>query len=232
MRDELDQVRDARPEPERPSPRLVQSERNRLMAHIRNHEQSLPPVEQQSRRRQRWTVPLVVVAALVTAAAGWAVASREGNLDTPPFSGKTWQLTVGEGSNGDGSYKVCHSFQRTDQAPTDGNGLGTAGCETSRSDVGADSAITDVVPAVDTPTGLVIFVDLTTRPVATVRVVPDEGPVLEVASFRMPQSGEQFAAVEISGTPISVAVEAVDRHGTVIESRTIRDLTAPTTTFD
>ena len=223
MKDELDQVRTARPDIQPPSPRLVESERNRLMAHITDHKQSLAPGEQQIRRSRRWTVPMVVVAALATAAAGWAVASREGNLDTPPFSGETWKLIVGEGSNGDGTYKVCHKFQPTNEAATDGNGIGTAGCETSSSDSLTGSVITDVVPAVNTPTGLVMFVDLTAQPVAAVRVVADGGTALEIVPFRMAESGEQFAAVEIPGAPTSVTIEAIDTDRAVIGSRTVTE---------
>ena len=66
--------------------------------------------------------------------------------------------------------------------------------------------------------------ELTTRRVEMVRLTPSSGPAREVSPFRMPQSGKQFIAVELRGTPSSVTVEATDGKGRVIDSRTVADL--------
>jgi hypothetical protein len=71
VNDELDLVRDARPAISGPSPQLVETERNRLMSVIERESQrdSLRP----GRPKKRWAVPGLVVAALATAAAGYAL---------------------------------------------------------------------------------------------------------------------------------------------------------------
>lgn len=173
----------------------------------------------------RWTRGLLVVSVLATAAAGWAVATRGGNLPDPAFAGETWELVVGEESNGgNGTFKVCHSFRNPNVALTDGNGLGGAGCETSPDDAPAGVFIADASPAIATPTGVVILVDLTTAPVAQVELTADTGEVVTLTPFVMPQSGEQFVAAELSGAPSSVRVDALDDQGNVLETDVITDL--------
>lgn len=224
MSDELQRVRDARPHVDPPSPRVVHSARSSLMAQV---QQSDHPTESKngSRSRQRLGRGLLVVSVLATAAAGWAIATRGGNLPDPAFGGQTWELVVGEESNGgNGTFKVCHSFRTPNLTPTDGNGLGGAGCDTSPEDAPAGAVIADATAAVATPTGVVILVDLTTAPVAEVVMTTDTGEVLRFTPFVMPQSGEQFVAAEVLGKATSVQVDALDPQGTILESRTVTDL--------
>ncbi|MDP1818572.1 MAG: hypothetical protein Q8K58_01590 [Acidimicrobiales bacterium] len=71
MTDELDHVRGLRPPVSAPSRKLVKAERNRLMTIIdreARHEAGGP-----RRRKKRWLVPGLAIAALVTAAAGYAL---------------------------------------------------------------------------------------------------------------------------------------------------------------
>ena len=132
---------------------------------------------------------------------------------------------MGEESNGgDGTFKVCHSFRDPTLTASDGNGLGGAGCETSAAEAPAGALIADVIPAIATPTGVVVLVDLTTAPVAEVVLTADTGEVLRLTPFVMPQSGEQFVAAELFGTPTSVKVDAVDDQGTLLESHLVTDL--------
>lgn len=178
------------------------------------------------RSRQRLGRGLLVVSVLATAAAGWAVVNRGGNLPDAAFDGETWELVVGEESNGgNGTFKVCHSFRTPNLTPTDGNGLGGAGCETSLEGAPAGAVIADATAAVATPTGVVILIDLTTAPVAEVVLTADTDEVLMITPFVMPQSGEQFVAAEMSGAPTSVRVDALDADGAVLDSQVITDLT-------
>lgn len=175
--------------------------------------------------RRRLGRSLLVVSVLATAAAGWAVANRGGNLPDAAFEGETWELVVGEESNGgDGTFKVCHSFRTPNLTPTDGNGLGGAGCETSPGDAPAGAVIADATAAVATPTGVVVLVDLTTAPVGEVVLTADTGEVFTITPFVMPQSGEQFVAAEMSGTPSSVSVDVLDPDGAVLATLVITDL--------
>ena len=171
----------------------------------------------------------VLAAAIFVLGATAAAAAifREGNLPEPAFSGDTWALIVGEGANDEAGtvYKVCHKF-----APPEGsneaNGLGTAGCEVVSLSDSADSVFVEIVAAVDTPEGVVLFVDLTIEPVAMVSVLLDDGSSIDVAPLRMPQSGKQFAAIEIAADAAqSVTVRALDSDGRVMESRVVTDLT-------
>lgn len=225
MNDELERVREARPRVDPPSPPAVQRARSSLMAQIQLSE--APTGSQRgANSRHRWVKGgVLAVSVLVTAAAGWAVVSRGGNLPEPAFEGETWELVVGEESNGgDGTFKVCHSFRAPNLTATDGNGLGGAGCETSPNDAPEGALIADVIPAVATPSGVAVMVDLTTTPVSRVVLTTDGGEVLRVTPFVMPQSGEQFVAAELSGTPASVMVDAVDADGAVLESHLLTDL--------
>lgn len=224
MNDELEQVRDARPHVDPPSPRVVHSARSSLMAQI---QQSDHPTESRNgpSSRRRLGTGLLVVSVLATAAAGWAVVNRGGNLPDAAFEGETWELVVGEESNGgDGTFKVCHSFRTPNLTPADGNGLGGAGCETSPADAPAGAVIVDAAAAIATPTGVVILVDLTTAPVGEVVLTADTGEVFTITPFVMPQSGERFVAAEMPGTPASVSVDALDPDGVLLDSRVITDL--------
>ncbi len=224
MTDEINQIRDARPRVLPPSPRLVETERSRLMAHIRDHHDPAREIaSRKTGRSRRWAIPLAVVTVLGTAAAGWE-ALRGGNLDFPPFSGESWELIVGEETNGDGTYKVCYRFQSPNETPNDGNGLGRGGCTTSPDVSRTDRVILEVQSALQTPNGTVIFIGLSQQRVAKLIVTADGGSAVEVAPFAMPQSGKQLAAVELLGPATSVRVEALDDQGTVLETQVLSDL--------
>lgn len=176
-------------------------------------------------RRRRTTLLLTAALVVLGATAAWAY-SLSGVFSQPAFSGETWKLTVGEEANGDtGTYKVCHSFEPRVGANMV-NGLGVAGCGDWPSKNHA-SIMIDVVPAVHTEAGTVIFVDLTTEQVATVAVAPDKGAAVEVQPYRMPQSGKQYAVAELPSSATGATVSLLDNSGDVIEKRKIDDLSVP-----
>lgn len=179
------------------------------------------PAHAAQRPRVRRIVLTVAALLIVTAAAAAATVFGEGNLDPSPVSGDGWQLILGEGENGTtGTYKVCHTF-----APAEGlemaNGFGPSGCVTWPPDVPPDAVILDAVP-VETPGGMVLFVDLSDETFDTVSTTTDTGETVEVDPFRMPQSGKRFAVVELPGGTNSVEVELLGNGGDVIESRRVR----------
>ena len=71
MTDELDRIRDLRPSASPPSRRLVETERNRLMAVIDREARPEPSAPASGRRR--WVVAGAAIAILATAAAGYAL---------------------------------------------------------------------------------------------------------------------------------------------------------------
>lgn len=175
------------------------------------------------RARRKTTALLAAATLLLTVGAAWAY-TLDGTFPDPAFSGDTWKLTVGEAANGDtGTYKVCHSFEPLVGAHM-ANGLGTAGCGDWPAGE-RDKAIINLVPAVDTEDGVVLFVDLTTEPVATVSVVPDGRRPVNVKPYLMPKSGKQFAVVELPSAVRTATVRLLDTDGTVMEQQVINDLT-------
>lgn len=189
------------------------------MLHVITHSETIPARVAHRPRVRR--IALTVVALLVvTAAAAAATVFGEGSLDPAPVSGDGWQLILGEGENGTtGTYKVCHTF-----APAEGlemaNGFGPSRCVTWPPDVPSDAVILDAVP-VETPGGMVLFVDLSAETFDTVRTITSAGETIEVEPFRMPQSGKQFAVIELPGGTDSVKVEVLGDGGIVIESRRV-----------
>jgi hypothetical protein len=173
-------------------------------------------------RRTRKRMPLIAAALLVvTATAAGAAVFGDGLVDTPPFSGDHWQLIVGEDANGDtGTYKVCHRFAPA-KAPDEGNGFGPSGCVTWPPNAPTERIIIDAVP-VETPDGPLLFLDLSSTPFETVSTTTDGGHRADVQPFRMPQSGKQFAVVELPASTRSVTVRLLDRDGTLVEHRSVR----------
>ena len=166
-------------------------------------------------------IALIAAAILVLgAAAAAATVFRGGNVEPSPFSGDGWQLIVGEEANNESgtSYKVCHTF-----APAEGleasNGFGPSGCVTWPPEDPPNSIILDVVP-VETAEGSVLFVDLSAEAFDTISTTTDGGETIDVEPFTMPQSGKQFAVVELPTGTRSATVQLL-RRGTVIESRKV-----------
>lgn len=175
-------------------------------------------------RPRRATLALAAAMLVAGATAAWAY-TFSGMFSEPAFSGETWKLTVGEESNGPAAdtYKVCYTFEPRLGANM-GNGLGTAGCGDWPS-TARGSAIIDVVPAVETNDGVVLFIDLTTEPIGTVSVVPNRGGSVDVQPYVMPQSRKQFAVVELPPNVRSATVRLLDLDGQLMERRTVEDLT-------
>lgn len=180
-----------------------------------------------ARHRTRTKTALVLASAMLVlgATAAWAF-TQTGVFSDPAFSGDTWKLTVGEEANGDiGTYKVCHVFERREGANM-GNGFGVSGCGDwgPKGTAARGSAFIDVVPAIDTGEEVVLFVDLTPKPVAKVVVVPDEGERVSVRPYRMPQTGKQYVVAELPKRATSAVVRLLDSDGRLIESREVGDL--------
>jgi hypothetical protein len=176
------------------------------------------------RGRTRWVRRTALAAGalvVLTASAAIAGAFRSGNLETPPYAGDGWQLIVGEEANGDsGSFKVCHKWAPTDEAPNEANGFGPSGCVTWPDDA-TETIIMDAI-SFNTPHGsesALVFVDLTAEPVDTVVAILDDGSQVETAPFVMPQTSKQFAVLEL---PVGTSAAEIQllKDGDVVESRT------------
>lgn len=214
--DELTWVSDLRPDVPPPSAQVVQSARSELMATIVT--ETMPTGTTRDRRRKLLVRgALVSLCVVATAAAGWAVIPRGGNLSSPPFSGDSWELTVGEESNGNGTFKVCRSFTPVGEDLQMNNSLGGAACETSPANAPKDDVITDVVRAFTTKTGTVVLVDLTKYPVSTVTIETDAGMSQDISPFAMPESREQFVAVEVVAEVRTIVVTAYDDAGVQLD---------------
>lgn len=223
MKNELQLLREGRPNVEPLTVEVAQSARSELMASITGETAGTPSRTMRLARKPLARVALVSLCVLATAAAGWAVIPRGGNLPDAPFAGVSWELTVGEESNGDGSFKVCRSFKPRGEDLQMGNSLGGAGCETSPVRAPAGDVIDDLIVAFNTGSGGVLLVDLTKRPVSKVVIQTDTGESHQVAPFAMPKSGEQFVAVELRTNATEISVRAYDDERSV-GSRVFRDL--------
>lgn len=103
------------------------------------------------------------------------------------------------------------------------NSLGGAGCETSPAD-SSGSIISKVNVAFRTDSGIVVLVDLTTERVSSVAVATDSSFETELEPFAMPQSQEQFVAVEVDIASTAVEVVALGEDGEVLERVLLEDL--------
>ncbi len=144
----------------------------------------------------------------------------EGNLAEPAFSGDGWQLTVGEGVNGDtGTFKVCHTFGPGEEgAPQDGGSV-VSGCSDWPSANQPDVVIVHAQPGIVFDDRVVLFVDLGTVPVDRIIISQEDGSAVEVAPFVMPRSHKQFAVVELPAGPTDVTIDAVAGDGTILDTR-------------
>ena len=143
-----------------------------------------------------------------------------GWLHEPAFSGDEWQLAVGEEANGaSGTFKVCHTFLATGEPPTQGNGLGTAGCSDWPSTIQPEVVIVHAAPAILTDDLVVVFIDLGTVPVETIVALHEDGSRADVTPFTMPRSLKQFAVLELPGGAATVTIQAVGNDGTILDSR-------------
>jgi hypothetical protein len=171
------------------------------------------------KRPRRVAMIAAALIALTTTAAAAVALSSGGNLDEPAFAGDNWELTVGEAANGDtNTFKVCHKFVPADEPETEANGLGTAGCSDWPSATQPDAIIIDAVVAIHNDVSAVVFVDLGTVPVDVVAAVFEDGSRMEVDPFVMPQSGKQFAVVELPGGTAAVSLEAIGSDGAILDT--------------
>lgn len=145
-----------------------------------------------------------------------------GPFEAIPFTGDGWQLKVTEGANPSlGTYKVCYTFLGPGKE-TEASGIGPSGCSDWPADV--DSHLIEVVAAVETTSGVVLFIDLTDNPVHAVIVTTDSGESSKVEPFRMPDSGKQFAVIELPNRDGGAVVELVDESGAVLDQVTVDSL--------
>lgn len=183
------------------------------------------PTARQHRTRRKTALVLAAAMLVLGATAAWAF-TQSGMFPDPAFSGDSWKLTVGEEANGStGTYKVCHVFERREGANM-GNGFGVSNCGNwgPTGTAAPGSAFVDIVPAIATRDEVVLFVDLTPKPVAKVTVVPDAGEPVSVRPYRMPQTGKQYAVAELPARATSAVVRMLDSDGRLIESRKVDDL--------
>lgn len=160
---------------------------------------------------------------------GLADDAFEGPFEATPFSGETWQFYVAEDANpGSDTYKVCYSFSAPGER-TEASGLGSSGCGNAvPNDTGHDTGhyFVSLGPAIDIEGAVVFLVDLSPNPVAKVRIIGSGGDVIEIAPFRMPGSGKQFAVVELPHHRAPVTVEVLDESGTVLDTSIPMDWSA------
>lgn len=146
-----------------------------------------------------------------------------GPFEAIPFTGDGWQLYVAEGANPPlDTYKVCYRFNPTGEA-TEANGIGPSGCGDWPSD--DDRYLIKAVPIIETTSGVALFIDLTDNPVHAVIVTTDDGERHRVEPFRMPDSGKQFAVVELPNRDGGAIIELVDESGAVLDQSTLDSLT-------
>jgi len=178
-------------------------------------------VRSQHRKASKRIVLLAATMLLLGAAGAVAGVFGEGNLDTPPFSGDSWQFIVGEGANDEAgtSYKVCHRFAPV-QDPSDGNGFGPSGCINWPLESPSDSIVLSAAP-VDTPDGRLLFLDLSAESFDTVSISIQGEDTIAVEPFRMPASGKQFAVAELPSGARSATVRLLSSDGKVIEQHTV-----------
>ncbi len=147
---------------------------------------------------------------------GLADTALGGPFEAIPFSGETWQFYVAEDANPlRETYKVCYSFFAPGEM-TEASGLGRSGCGDWPGDT--DQYFVSLGPAIAIDGGVVFLVDLTSNPVAKVRIVGSGDDVIEVAPFRSPGSGKQFVVVELPHRSAPVTVEVLDESGTVLDT--------------
>lgn len=171
---------------------------------------------------------VILAAAIIVAGAGAAWAYTAGGMfSDPAFYGETWKLTVGQDRNGPegDTYKVCHVFERREGA-TMGNGFGVAGCGDwpAAGDTTRASAIIEVVPALQTPEEIVLFIDLTPTPIGMVLVDADVGSPVEVQPYRMPITGKQYAVAELPRRARRATIRLLDHDGTTLQTQRVEDL--------
>jgi hypothetical protein len=142
--------------------------------------------------------------------------SSDGQFEAVPFSGETWQLSVGEGANPPTTtFKVCYRFDEPGVS-TEASGIGPSGC--GNWPTKDTSHLISVTRALETETGVVLLIDLTHNPVDTVRIVRESEANIDVSPFRMPGSGKQFAVVEMPDRDGTVTVDLIDASGVLVES--------------
>lgn len=147
---------------------------------------------------------------------GLADTAFGGPFEAIPFSGETWQFYVAEDANPSReTYKVCYSFFAPGEM-TEASGLGRSGCGDWPGDT--DQYFVSLGPAIAIDGGVVFLVDLTSNPVAKVRIVGSGDDVIEVVPFRLPGSGKQFVVVELPHRSAPVTVEVLDESGTVLDT--------------
>ena len=155
---------------------------------------------------------------------GLADSTFDGPFEAIPFSGETWQFSVSESANPSrATYKVCYSFFAPGEM-TETSGLGRSGCGDWPGDT--DQYFVSLGPAIEIDGGVAFLVDLTSTPVAKVRIVGSGDRLIEVAPFRLPESGKQFAVVELPHQWAPVIVEVLDEAGTVLDTSVPLDWSA------
>ena len=208
------------PDRDLPPGRLAER-REHLVSEINRMERRTAGAKRRPARRLKRTMLAAGAILVLGASAAIAGAFRSGMLDAPPYAGDGWQLIVGEEANPDsGTWKVCHRWGPSDEPATDANGFGPAGCVNWPDDA-TDTIIMDAI-AFTTPYGNetdLLFVDLTADAVDTVVVTLEDGSTIDTVPFVMPQSGKQFAVLELPAGVRAIEVRLLE-NGEVVESRT------------
>jgi len=139
------------------------------------------------------------------------------SFEATPFTGPGWELYVGEAPNPpSATFKVCYRFDRPGE-PTDGGGLGPAGCADWPAPTSGAFAGDPLL--LHLGGDIVMFADLGTSPVATLRVSVGGGVRIAITPFRLPGSGKQFAAATLPAGTETATVEALDADGGVLDRR-------------